>query len=61
MSDTISKGKKICATCGGSGEIAFFAGESRFMLTREECPACYGLGYELEAETPPDTDPETKE
>lgn len=31
------------------------------MLTREECPACYGLGYELEAETPPDTDPETKE
>ncbi|MBV5316502.1 MAG: hypothetical protein JZU50_01720 [Desulfobulbaceae bacterium] len=42
--------KKICDTCGGSGEIGFFQGESRFFITREECPACCGLGYMLEQE-----------
>ena len=40
--------KSVCPTCGGSGEISFFQGESRFLLTREECPACFGLGYVLE-------------
>lgn len=40
--------KKVCNTCGGSGEIGFFQGESRFFITREECPACYGFGYEPE-------------
>lgn len=40
--------KPVCPTCGGSGEIGFFQGESRFLLTREECPACFGLGYVLE-------------
>jgi len=42
--------KKTCNTCGGSGEIGFFQGESRFFITREECPACYGLGYTLDQE-----------
>lgn len=42
--------KPVCPTCGGSGEISFFQGESRFLLTREECPACFGLGYVLEEE-----------
>lgn len=42
--------KPVCPSCGGSGEICFFAGESRFLLTREECPACLGLGYLLEEE-----------
>ncbi len=42
--------KKVCPTCGGSGEIGFFQGESRFFITREECPACCGLGYVLEEE-----------
>ena len=36
-----------CPTCGGSGQIAFFQGESRFLLTTEECPACFGLGHLL--------------
>jgi len=45
--------KPVCPTCGGSGEIGFFRGESRFLLTREECPACFGLGYILEENTSP--------
>jgi DnaJ-class molecular chaperone len=40
--------KNVCNTCGGSGEIGYFQGESRFFITREECPACCGLGYTLE-------------
>lgn len=42
------EGKKVCPTCGGSGEIGYFQGESRFFITREECPACNGFGYVLE-------------
>ena len=42
--------KPVCNTCGGSGEIGYFQGESRFFITREECPACCGLGYVLEEE-----------
>jgi DnaJ-class molecular chaperone len=33
-----------CPACGGSGQINFFKGESRFLLSVEECPACCGLG-----------------
>lgn len=39
--------KKACPTCGGTGDIGFFQGESRFFITHEECPACCGLGYIL--------------
>jgi len=46
----MSEQKKVCNTCGGSGEIGFFQGESRFFITREECPACCGLGYVIEDE-----------
>jgi len=45
--------KKVCDTCGGSGEIGYFQGESRFFITREECPACCGVG------SVPDEEPET--
>jgi DnaJ-class molecular chaperone len=34
-----------CPACGGSGQLNFFKGESRFLLSVEECPACCGLGY----------------
>jgi len=47
----MSETKKTCDTCGGSGEIGFFQGESRFFITREECPACCGFGYVMEEET----------
>ena len=46
--------KKItaCPGCGGSGETAFFGGESRFMLTREDCPDCCGTGVLLDETEP---------
>ena len=37
--------KKECESCGGSGQISYFKGVSRFLLSTEECPACFGLGY----------------
>jgi len=43
--------RKICNTCGGNGEIGYFQGESRFFITREECPACYGVGSVLDEES----------
>jgi DnaJ-class molecular chaperone len=52
----MSEPKKVCNTCGGSGEIGYFKGESRFFITREECPACVGLGYVLE-DLNPDENP----
>ncbi|MCF6186810.1 MAG: hypothetical protein L3J49_04945 [Desulfobulbaceae bacterium] len=36
--------KKSCPVCGGSGLISFFQGESRFLLTMEECLECNGTG-----------------
>lgn len=53
--------KKVCNTCGGSGEIGYFQGESRFFITREECPACFGLGYVLEDRQPDDANPIERE
>ncbi len=44
----MDKEQTPCPTCGGSGQISFFKGESRFLLSDEECPACCGLGYLLE-------------
>jgi DnaJ-class molecular chaperone len=37
--------KEVCDTCGGSGQISYFKGVSRFLLSCEECPDCAGLGY----------------
>ncbi len=51
-------GKQPCPACGGSGQISFFQGESRFLLTSEECPVCFGLGYLLpEKDKPGNSDP----
>jgi len=36
--------KKECPVCGGSGQICFFQGESRFLLTMDECLECNGTG-----------------
>ncbi len=35
-----------CEFCNGTGEIPSFKGVSRFLLSREECPACCGSGLE---------------
>jgi DnaJ-class molecular chaperone len=37
--------RKQCTACGGAGQIAYFQGVSRFLLTWEECPQCGGTGY----------------
>jgi DnaJ-class molecular chaperone len=42
-----------CPSCGGSGQIYFFQGESRFLLSVEECPLCCGVGSSTPASTEP--------
>ena len=37
--------KKLCAVCEGSGQISYFKGVSRFVVSWDECPECAGLGY----------------
>lgn len=39
--------QKPCEYCGGSGQVSFFKGVSRFLLSTEECPDCAGLGYQI--------------
>ncbi len=39
--------KKPCPVCEGSGQISYFGGESRFVITWEDCPDCLGSGLEL--------------
>lgn len=34
----------VCDICGGTGQIGIFRGLSRFIMTYEECPECYGTG-----------------
>ncbi|MGX9727509.1 MAG: hypothetical protein ACTFAK_09390 [Candidatus Electronema sp. VV] len=45
-----------CPACGGSGQLSSFKGESRFLLSVEECPLCCGTG--LAEETPPGSGPD---
>ncbi len=40
--------KHPCPGCGGSGQTSYFGGESRFMLTWEDCPDCCGTGVVLD-------------
>jgi len=42
--------KQICLNCNGTGQISFFKGVSRFLLSCEECPECAGLGFQPEPE-----------
>jgi len=35
---------KTCDICQGSGEVSYFKGVSRFLLSQEVCPACNGAG-----------------
>lgn len=51
--------KKICNMCNGTGQISYFKGVSRFLLSEEECPECQGLGFSLmedEEEHPEEND-----
>ncbi len=29
----------------GSGEVSYFKGESRFLISNEPCPVCNGSGF----------------
>jgi len=42
--------KKECDICGVSGQISFFKGVSRFLLSWEECPECNGVWYTIAAD-----------
>jgi len=40
----VEEKKDICPVCGGTGQVSFFQGVSRFLLTTEECSECAGTG-----------------
>lgn len=40
--------REPCPGCGGSGQISYFKGVSRFLLSCEECSECAGLGFRLD-------------
>lgn len=50
--------KRLCEFCGGSGQISYFKGVSRFLLTTEECGVCTGLGYLVSADDSTETEGE---
>jgi DnaJ-class molecular chaperone len=41
--------KKQCDVCSGTGQISYFKGVSRFLLSTDECKACGGTGLQLES------------
>lgn len=48
--------QKECPVCLGSGQISYFKGVSRFVLSHEDCPECLGMGFLIvpdDQETPP--------
>ena len=44
--------REDCPGCGGTGQVSYFQGVSRFLLSSEECPECAGLGFRLDPEAP---------
>lgn len=38
--------KKNCQFCNGTGQINYFKGVSRFLISYDECPECGGLGIQ---------------
>ena len=50
MENNQLKSNNPCPACGGSGQLSSFKGESRFLLTVEECPLCCGCGLLLDEE-----------
>jgi len=46
---------KPCELCSGTGQRSYFKGESRFVLSWDDCPACGGTGIEMDDQ---DTEPQ---
>jgi DnaJ-class molecular chaperone len=42
--------KKECPVCLGSGELSYFKGISRFVLSQMDCPECAGMGFIIESD-----------
>jgi DnaJ-class molecular chaperone len=42
------KKQTVCDICGGTGQVSYFKGVSRFLLSTEECAECAGTGYKLD-------------
>ncbi len=36
--------RSTCNGCGGTGQIGFFRGVSRFVMDWDDCPDCHGTG-----------------
>jgi DnaJ-class molecular chaperone len=47
--------KRTCEHCGGTGQLSYFKGYSRFLLSQVDCPECCGTGYVDMNETEPET------
>ena len=48
--------KQPCEFCNGTGQMSYFQGESRFLLTHDECHDCNGTGLkqqEVESDSSP--------
>ncbi len=41
---------KICDICGGTGQLSYFKGVSRFLLSQDECSECAGTGFQLDSD-----------
>lgn len=50
-----------CPSCNGTGQISYFQGESRFLLSYEECPDCYGTGLKTPGQNSKDDSEEKQE
>ncbi len=54
--------KEPCPVCEGSGQVSYFGGVSRFVITWDDCPECLGSGVALpEEEEKSERDGEGKE
>jgi DnaJ-class molecular chaperone len=42
------KRKITCGVCGGTGQVSYFKGVSRFLLSTDECDECAGTGFRLD-------------
>ena len=42
--------KKTCEICDGTGQVSYFKGVSRFLLSWEDCPECNGSGIQVVAD-----------
>lgn len=41
--------KNKCDICGGTGQVSYFKGVSRFLLSTAECEECAGTGFQLDS------------